>query len=284
MKTYQKLIDRLKACGITPKSHILDNEVSAAYTKLIQTNGMDYQLVPPHMHQRNIAEQAIQTWKDHFVAILSGSDTSFPRNMWDLLLPQAKMTLNMLRQSNMTPTVSAYAHLYGPHDYNKHPLAPLGCAVQMHKKPNQQKTWAAHSIDGWYVGTSFEHYCTFCICTKSTKAEQISNTVFIKHRYLTNPTVTPKDAVVQAARDLMQALQNDVSPKDAHWVALQELVALFTKQANKTAAKSQAASPRVEKPAMAPAKKPWQQAPAPRVRIAANTPEPIITAEKPPTK
>jgi hypothetical protein len=114
MKTYQKLVDRLKACNIIPKLHILDNEVSVEYKKLIHKNKMEYQLVPSHTHQQNITERAIQTWKDHFVSILSGMDDSFPRNMWDLLLPQAEMTLNMLRQSNMTPTVSAYAHLHIP--------------------------------------------------------------------------------------------------------------------------------------------------------------------------
>ena len=158
IKTYQKLIDRLKSYGIRPKHHILDNEASEAFKATIVTNGMDYQLVPPHIHRRNLAERAIQTWKDHFIAIMSGVDKSFPRNMRDLLIPQAELTLNLLRQSNMTPRILAYAHLHGRFDYNKHTLAPMGSAVQMHEKPTQRKTWAPHSIDGWYVGTSLEHY------------------------------------------------------------------------------------------------------------------------------
>jgi hypothetical protein len=79
---------------------------------------MTYQLVPPHDHRRNKAEKAIQTFKDHFVAILCGADTSFPLNLWDLLLRQAEHTLNMLRPARMTPTVSAYTYLWGQHDYN----------------------------------------------------------------------------------------------------------------------------------------------------------------------
>ena len=33
VETYQKMIDRLKTGGISPKNHILDNEISAKYKK-----------------------------------------------------------------------------------------------------------------------------------------------------------------------------------------------------------------------------------------------------------
>ncbi len=42
-----------------------------------------------------------------------------------------EITLNLIWQSNATPTVSAYAHLSGPFDYNKLPLAPMGCEAQI---------------------------------------------------------------------------------------------------------------------------------------------------------
>jgi hypothetical protein len=35
----------------------------------------------------------------------------------------------LLHQSNATPTMPADAHLNGPFDYNKMPLAPMGCKV-----------------------------------------------------------------------------------------------------------------------------------------------------------
>ena len=119
---------------------------------------MTYQLVPPHDHRQNKAEKAIQTFKDHFVAILCGADTSFPLNLWDLLLRQAKHTLNMLQPSRMTPTVSAYAYIWGQHDYNTNPFAPLGCKVESHLVPSIHETWAPHKASGYYVGTSWEHY------------------------------------------------------------------------------------------------------------------------------
>ena len=96
IRAYQVLINRLRAAGIAPKQHILDNECSNDFKEAIKTNNMTYQLVPPHDHRRNKAEKAIQTFKDHFVAIFCGADTSFPLKLWDLLLRQAKHTLNML--------------------------------------------------------------------------------------------------------------------------------------------------------------------------------------------
>ena len=107
IRAYQHLVDRLKTAGIQPKHHILDNECSTDFKAAIAKNRMTYQLVPPNDHRRNIAEKAIQTFKAHFIAIICGADKSFPLHLWCQLLPQAKHTLNMLRPSRMTPTVSA---------------------------------------------------------------------------------------------------------------------------------------------------------------------------------
>ena len=64
--------------GITPTMHILDNECSEEYKQAIMKNHMKYQLVPPHDHRRNIAEKAIQVFKDHFVSVLCGTAVKFP--------------------------------------------------------------------------------------------------------------------------------------------------------------------------------------------------------------
>ncbi|KAL7486607.1 hypothetical protein ACHAW6_012208 [Cyclotella cf. meneghiniana] len=98
-------------------------------------------LVPPGCHCCNAAEVAICNFKAHFLSFLAGTAESFPPSLWDRLLPQTKIMLNLLRQSNATPTVSAYAHLAGPFDYNKMPLAPMGCEVQVHKKTDKRGTW-----------------------------------------------------------------------------------------------------------------------------------------------
>ncbi len=115
---------------------------------------INMELVPPGCHQQNAAGVAIRNFKSHFLSVLAGVADDFPQNHWDCLLPQTEITLNLIQQLNTTPTVSAYAHLSGPFDYNKMPLAPMGCEEQIHKRTNKQGTWAYHSIDGWYLFTS----------------------------------------------------------------------------------------------------------------------------------
>ena len=84
-----------------------------------------------------VAERAIKTWKDHLISVLAGVDAKFPLHEWDRLIPQATLTLNFLRQTKVSPNVSAYAHHHGQFDYNRMPLVPMGCAVQLREKPKR---------------------------------------------------------------------------------------------------------------------------------------------------
>ncbi len=86
---------------------------------ICNTCKMNVELVPPGCHQRNAAEVAICNFKSHFLSILAGVADDLPQYLWDQLLPQTEITHNLIRQSNVRPTVSAYAHLSRPFDYNK---------------------------------------------------------------------------------------------------------------------------------------------------------------------
>ena len=112
-------------------------------------------------------------------------------SLWDCLLPQTEITVNLLHQSNATPTISAYAHINGPFDQNKMPLAPMGCAVQIHEKTDKRGgTWAYHSVNEWYIATSSEHYRTHTYHVKATQSERLTYTAQFRHRNIMNPTVT----------------------------------------------------------------------------------------------
>ena len=102
-KTYDNLIKYLKAKGLHPKIQRLDNETSEKYKNKIQEHNIQIQLTPAQIHRRNIAERAIQTFKNHFITILAGTNKNFPKNQWDLLLNQAELTLNLLRTSRINP-------------------------------------------------------------------------------------------------------------------------------------------------------------------------------------
>eukprot|EP00804_Cyclotella_cryptica_P020074 CCRYP_014880-RH/>CCRYP_014880-RH protein AED:0.12 eAED:0.12 QI:0/-1/0/1/-1/1/1/0/1096 len=227
IRAYDSLVKRLLRAGVTPRKHVLDNEISLNMKDHIRdTYKFEVELVPPGCHRRNAAEVAIRNFKSHFLSVLAGVAPTFPPSLWDRLLPQTEITLNLLRQSNATPTVSAYAHLCGPFNYNKMPLAPMGCEVQVHEKTNKRGTWASHSIDGWYLNTSADHYRVHNCHIKSTKAERLSDTVQFKHKDITNPSLSPNDKLMQALAHCKTALkQLSHSPADDQARELQELIA-----------------------------------------------------------
>jgi hypothetical protein len=71
-----------------------------------------------------------------------------------------------------------------------------------------------------------------------TRATRISDTVFFKHQYITNPQVTPKILIIKAASDLTSAFKGTVSCNGKMAKVLQKFSKLFTKIA---AAKSELA-------------------------------------------
>jgi hypothetical protein len=157
---------------------------------------MKYQLVPPNDHRQSIAETAIKIFKAHFIGIVCVCNKSFPLHLWDRLLPQAEHTLNMLQPARMTPSVSAYAYLWGQHDYNANHFEPLGCKVEAHVTPGVQETWAPHTVSGYYNGNAWEHYRCHEVYISGTKSIQTCLTVFFKHKYLTMPSITPDNALI----------------------------------------------------------------------------------------
>jgi hypothetical protein len=144
VKAYDHIHQELTAKGVKPKLQTLDNEASAASKNCFTTNDVKYQLVPPRYHRRNAAERAIRTYKEHFVAVLSYVDPTFQLHLWDRLLPQAEITLNLLRTSRLHPQLSATARFHGLIDYNKTYFVPPGCKIIAHEKPGKRRTWAPH--------------------------------------------------------------------------------------------------------------------------------------------
>ena len=105
---YRKDVHRLRAYNSImeqPQSRrhhvdlqVLYNEASAAYRQLITDKWkVDSQLAPPNIHRLNAAKRAIRTFKAHFLPILAGVAPYYPCSLWDILIPQTELTLNMLR-------------------------------------------------------------------------------------------------------------------------------------------------------------------------------------------
>ena len=191
--------------------HILDNECSAEFKEKILENEMEYQLVPPHDHRRNIAEKAIQVFKDHFVSVLCGTNDKFPMKLWCCILRQVQHQLNMLQVSRVDPSKSSFDVLNGSHNYNTNSFAPLGYKVAIHVVPRKRSTWEAHAKVGFYLGNSWEHYRCHKIWIVDTSSVRVGQTVFFKQKYLTKPSFTPLDAVLRVSDTFCDMLQGTPS-------------------------------------------------------------------------
>ena len=91
----------------------------------------------------------------------------------------------------------------------KKPLAPLGCAIRTHVKPENQRTWDTQSEADFNLGTSMEPHQCFRVYITRTRATRISNTVHFKDQYITNPTISPESHTVTAAQQLAKALKGN---------------------------------------------------------------------------
>jgi hypothetical protein len=144
VKAYDYIHQELTSKGFKPILQTLDNDASESSKCFFTTNDVDCQLVPPRCHRRNATERAIRTFKEHFVTGLALVDPDFPLQLWDRLLPQAEMTLNLIHTSRQHPQLSATAHYHGMVDYNKTAFALPGSKIIAHEKSAKQRTWALH--------------------------------------------------------------------------------------------------------------------------------------------
>jgi hypothetical protein len=196
------------ARGLKPKLIKLDNEASEFLKDYLHQQDITFQLVPPYSHRRNSAERAIRSFKDHLIAGLCLPDKSFPMHLWNRLLPQAVMTLNILRTSRINPKLSAATHIFGQYDFNRAPMALPVTRIISHETPGIRRTWAPHGQDGWYIGPALEHYRCYTVYITKTRSHRIVETVEFSPHKFTLPFPLSHNLATQAAADLKHAILN----------------------------------------------------------------------------
>ena len=100
-------------------------------------------------------------------------------------------TLNMLRASRVNPSISAYEALHGPYDWNRYPLAPLGCKAVIYKDGYVRGSWASRGVDGWYLGPSMDHYRCDVYYVPETRAYRVSGSTELFPQHCQLPVLTP---------------------------------------------------------------------------------------------
>ena len=284
-RTYRDILQRMKERNLTINKHILDNECSNAMKQLI-TQTCKYELVPPGIHRRNRVEVTIKSFKHHLIAIFAGLDGDFPMSQWDKLLPHIELTLNLLRKSKIDPSKSAYEQVYGKYDYDRHPLAPIGCPVQLYNQPHTRTTWAPHTQQGWYLGPSMEHYRCHRVLPKATNTVRVCETVIFKHKRYTSPTISPTDYITDATQQLITTIKKaEGIPGYAtsQLEQLEQLTDYFQQRMQQTTAVPNDTRKHTTLDTIPTMPKAYPKPPSPMERFIATFPAPAPPAPAPPT-
>ena len=202
---YKKNFKELTAKGFKPKLNVMDNQATKQINFFLTEEECKLQLVEPHNHRVNAAERAIQTFKDAFISALATTDRDFPLQLWDKITPQVITTLNMMRASCIDPTKSAHEILYGPYDWNRYPLAPLGCKAMVYEDGDTRGSWASRGVDGWYLGPSLDHYRCDIYYIPETRGYRVSGSTELFPQHCQLPDMTPH----QHFRALTDELSSD---------------------------------------------------------------------------
>ena len=98
---------------------------------------------------RHSAERDVRTFKKYLIADLFTVGPRFPFYLWDRILTQVTLTLNMVRRYQLNTQLSAYEQVDGIHNFEQTPLVPLGCKVKIHKKIiSESPMLPTQSMDG----------------------------------------------------------------------------------------------------------------------------------------
>ena len=232
VETFQQIYDFLIKRNMTPKLHVMDNECSKLLSDYIQNNNTTIQFVEAHNHKINAAERAIQTFKNHFVAGLCTAHPQFPLQLWCELLPQAEISLNLLRRARCNNKLSAYAVYNGEFNFDKTPLAPPGTKALVFEDPSVRNSWAPHAKDAWYVSPAMQHYRCFKFFVPSTRGFTTAQTAKFFPSFSTMPTLSNEEFAILTARELVETLKNmkkskTLKIKPAYKEKLIELAKIF---------------------------------------------------------
>eukprot|EP00804_Cyclotella_cryptica_P020106 CCRYP_014885-RA/>CCRYP_014885-RA protein AED:0.46 eAED:0.69 QI:0/0/0/1/0/0/3/0/212 len=127
--------------------------------------------------------------------MLVAAAPSFPVDCWDLLIPQAKLTLNLLHASHCNPNLSVWEDIISTFNFDTTPLGPVGCYVPIHSKATTHRSW-----DYWVQ--SLQHYCYYLVLSKESWAVAITDEIKFRHNYLPSPDLTAEDKIIAALQQL----------------------------------------------------------------------------------
>ena len=210
-------------------ANMMDNDSPATVQKVLQHRKIPFQLVPRGVHRANKAELAVKYWKRHWLSSKASLPTTFPYDLeWDRLTRHVELTLSLCRRSKKNPKISQYEELHGKRfDWNKTPINPPGCPVQIYETRDDRGTWDFKTIDAFALCPSMNHYRSWCVYVPSKKSERITASVTWFPEVLPAQDTCCEALLLQAANSLYEhanAISADTPALDSVLPALKRVV------------------------------------------------------------
>ena len=101
------------------------------------------------MHQHNASKQAIQKFKNHFIAVLCSVNTKVLLQNVYRLLDQSTNTLNLLQKIKINSNPFTNEQLYGIFNFNVTSFSPPETRMVVHDNPEKRATYDPHVSYGW---------------------------------------------------------------------------------------------------------------------------------------
>jgi hypothetical protein len=149
-------------------------------------------------------------------------------HLWDSVIPQAEMTLNLLCSSRLHLQLSVAARFHGLIDYDKTSFALPGCKIIAHEKSSQRRTWTIHFQPGYSLGPNMHHYRCQNVYITSTASERIVDTLEFTPHNSSMPQISFTDRLLMAAHGNIYALKNPHPEVPFSTIEDEEIMAITT--------------------------------------------------------
>ncbi len=186
----------------------MDNQATKIIKAYLTPQQVRLQLVKPHNHRINATNQAIQTFKNHFIVVLGTTNANFTFQLWDKLAPQVPDSINLLRRSCVHPNCSTNKTLKGPYNCNRYPMDPSGTKAIIYEDSNMHALWAPHGIDAWLLGLSKDHCRCHLYYVPKTNGYCVSSLANLFSQHFIAPPYLHKMHVQELSTELQDTLKN----------------------------------------------------------------------------
>ena len=110
---YQHVYKILVTHGFRPHLQRLDNRATCTLVSFHGDRWYDFYFTFAHSHHHNTSERIIHIFKNHFIIYYVGCNLFFNILLWDKLLPQTLITLNLVWPSHVNLKIFVYVQVHG---------------------------------------------------------------------------------------------------------------------------------------------------------------------------